>query len=356
MDPRIIFVILLIVFLIYLLYSRGKLEFFKGPIELGKKDLRYSLQTFNGISPNINERTLHLITNLTFKTSPFSIPLKTGQNLPDSFDYRKPDAAHMTKDKKSPLTPVMNQHSCGGCWAFATVAALADRISILSKGEIKVILSPQYLISCDKSEMGCRGATNLVDVFNAMTTHSGHGGTFLFNDYPFNVNQGEADRGDPCNVFLIDELRKNKTNFGFEKVETLSTGNTQESIQLIKENIFNFGPITAGISVYDNIYGYHPGTVLEYQGGTQVGGHAIEVVGWGKDDRGDYWIIKNSWGPDWGDGGYFYQRAGEPGFGLEDDAHAGYPDMKILPSDPSIITGLYDIAWSERPSKKDIKN
>jgi hypothetical protein len=278
--------------------------------------------------------------------------MRTGQKLPDSFDYRSPTLSHMTYDKKPALTPVMNQHSCGACWAFATVSALSDRISIITKGKIKVALSPQYLISCDASEMGCRGATNLVDVYDAMLTSSRLGGTFLFNDYPYNIKQNEIDRGDACNVFLTDDLKKHKTHFGFEKVETLSTGSIDESIQLIKENILNFGPITAGIAVYENIYQYQPDTVLEYEGGSRVGSHAIEVVGWGKDDKGDFWIIKNSWGPDWGKNGYFYQRAGEPAFGLEDDAHAGFPDMTKLPADAEAITSLYDIAWEKRSFKK----
>lgn len=309
-------------------YRRGKSP---------EKMVDYALKTFNGISPNVPNKTLHLITNLIYKPSPFKLSIITGQSLPEEYDPRK--------DEISFLTPVMNQLQCGGCWAFATVGALSDRISKESKGKIKVTLSPQYLISCDTSEMGCQGATSLVDVYQAVLTNSRLGGTFLFNDYPFNPDQKETDRGDPCKRFFVDDLRSKKTIFGFSKVETLSSGNMDESIRRIKENIYNHGPITSGISVYNNIYGYTSGSVLEYDGSTRVGGHAISVVGWGKDDKGEYWLIKNSWGPDWGEDGYFRQRMGEVAFGLEDDAHAGYPDMSKIPSDPSVIKNtLYQLS------------
>ena len=45
--------------------------------------------------------------------------------------------------------------------------------------------------------------------------------------------------------------------------------------------------------------------------GSSPAGHAVELVGWGVGDAGSkygkipYWIIKNSWGTSWNEGGYF---------------------------------------------------
>ena len=82
----------------------------------------------------------------------------------------------------------------------------------------------------------------------------------------------------------------------------------QGSQYRIKENIYKWGPLITGMQVYPDFYNFNPKTeIYEWDGeGPMVGGHAIEIVGWGSKGDKDYWIIKNSWGPKWGMSGYFY--------------------------------------------------
>lgn len=42
-----------------------------------------------------------------------------------------------------------------------------------------------------------------------------------------------------------------------------------------------------------------------------MGGHAVKIIGWGKENGIDYWVAENSWGPYWGDNGYFKIKMGE---------------------------------------------
>jgi hypothetical protein len=51
---------------------------------------------------------------------------------------------------------------------------------------------------------------------------------------------------------------------------------------------------------------------LNYKGGIfhstskqTLGGHAVKIVGWGREGTQFYWIVQNSWGPAWGEDGFF---------------------------------------------------
>jgi cathepsin B len=68
-------------------------------------------------------------------------------SVPDSFDSRTqwPDCIH----------PIRNQERCGSCWAFSASEVLSDRFCIAKN--VNVVLSPQWLVSCDNSNLGCNG-------------------------------------------------------------------------------------------------------------------------------------------------------------------------------------------------------
>ena len=69
--------------------------------------------------------------------------------LPDSFDARE-------KWTECPF-PIRDQGHCGSCWAFGAVEAFEDRICIASKGELKLDLSEQNIVSCNYLGLGCSG-------------------------------------------------------------------------------------------------------------------------------------------------------------------------------------------------------
>lgn len=100
-------------------------------------------------------------------------------------------------------------------------------------------------------------------------------------------------------------------------------------LEFIEYTIYKFGPVTMSFRVYEDFYIFNPKTeIYSWNGqGEQVGGHAVEVVGWGRSGDKRYWIIKNFWGKDWGMNGYFYMEKGVNMCGLEEYAVDGAPDF-----------------------------
>jgi hypothetical protein len=68
------------------------------------------------------------------------------------------------------------------------------------------------------------------------------------------------------------------------------------------------GPVVGGLAVYSDFFDYKSG-VYRHRTGDLEGYHAISVVGY--DDAQSCWICKNSWGPGWGDAGYFRMAYGD---------------------------------------------
>jgi len=72
----------------------------------------------------------------------------------------------------------------------------------------------------------------------------------------------------------------------------------------LKAEIMSKGPVTGMFMVMADFVAYKSG-VYQYTHGGLLGGHAIEIIGWGEENSTPYWIVKNSWNEDWGEKGFF---------------------------------------------------
>lgn len=59
-----------------------------------------------------------------------------------------------------------------------------------------------------------------------------------------------------------------------------------------------------GFTVYSDFFNYKSGVYSHVSGGV-AGGHAVKILGWGIDNGVNYWLCANSWGPLWGESGFF---------------------------------------------------
>jgi cathepsin B len=227
------------------------------------------------------------------------------------------------------ILPSRDQGQCGSCWAFAITSSIADRVAIMSQGKIKIQLSPQDLVDCVRTEstQGCDGGWP-PDGFDYLLKTP----VVEESKYPYDAKQNpeckKVDSAYKVKVREVYYITEENTTVGSEKHKA--------NIENIKQTIYQHGPVVAGIKVFPDFMNYDGKTVYEpAPGQTQEGGHAIEIVGWGKNADGvNYWICKNSWGSGWGGGkdigdpdqrGYFFMKMGINNCGIEDLVFGGIP-------------------------------
>jgi len=90
----------------------------------------------------------------------------------------------------------------------------------------------------------------------------------------------------------------------------------------IQSEIMTNGPVTGAFTVFDDFPTYKSG-VYQPTSSTELGGHAIKIMGWGVENGVDYWLVANSWNEDWGDKGTFKIIRGVDSCGIESNVVAG---------------------------------
>ena len=300
-----------------------------------------------------------------------------------AYPVRKVDAPEEFDGRKAwegLLSPPINQGNCGSCWAFASTSALADRFNIQSVGQMHIQLSPTKLILCDwqgkelEIEHPETDMERLAQLNNEVLRESSCYGNTLFDAYRYLYIIGTPTEqcmpyqtslsaqlsfqdlssfrtaediplctnvagpfGDVCSNFVYNE----KT--GFEEgdaqrmyrcihyyvVPGIPQDKGDESF--IRHNIFHWGPLATGMQIYPDFYDFDAKKdVYQWNGrGSMISGHAVVIVGWGKDKKTGqpYWIIRNTWGTEWGMGGYFRMARGINNCKIEENCIGCIPDF-----------------------------
>jgi cathepsin B len=206
---------------------------------------------------------------------------------------------------------IRDQGHCGSCWAHAASEVLSDRFCIASNGSVNVALSPQEMVSCDYFDMGCNGG-----ILTMSWIYLRFFGIATDSCKPYHSGDGSVAS---CPWFKSEcEDKSTYKKYKAKNFYYLSTVNA------IKESLLNFGPVETGFTVYDDFMTYKSG-VYKRQSNTVLGGHAVKIIGWGVENGTEHWIVANSWGPSWGEKGFFRIQFGECGI-----------DGSVISGDPRI--------------------
>lgn len=232
------------------------------------------------------------------------------------------------------LSPVNNQGSCGNCFAQSTCSALSDRFCLLTNGYVSPLLSPYLPTICD-GVLSYRGLDRDAIVQRNISSHSSTActGNTIYNimEYLYKFGSVTSQCFDssllPVLGIKLQENIKIPTDLPYcDKVlsddyakcldritpamffRASSFYNIYPSVDYIKNEIFHWGPVVAGMIVYDSFLNNYDGTTI-YMGpakdDTDQGGHAIKIIGWGVENNVEYFWVQNSWGTEWGLNGCF---------------------------------------------------
>jgi C1A family cysteine protease len=255
------------------------------------KENKFSFKTFEELKAMLGTFPLEAAT-IEFETStPTAGKGKPKPStLPESFDWRDYNGNW--------VTPVKDQGDCGSCWAFGTVAQMESLIRIFNNNpDLDVDLSEQFIVSCDTSNYGCDGG-------------------YMNRVYDFVRDTGTPDEA--CFPYsATDEPCDNRCSDWEYRVEKIDKWawvcKRAINNDKIKEAVYNNGPLTCTMDVYYDFFFYESGC-YQHVYGPYMGGHAVCIVGWTADDC---WIVKNSWGTDWGENGFFKIKFRNCGIGLQ---------------------------------------
>lgn len=217
--------------------------------------------------------------------------------LPKDFTWTNVDGANFD-------SPIKKQGECGSCYALAMLSIFESRLRIKTNNRNKTILSSSSVIGCSRTNQGCSGGYPYLV--------GKHGYEFGFVE---EICQPYSEDDKTCKNLCYEENVYFAKNYGY--VGDYYGGCNEEAMM---EEIYNNGPIVVAINATPELYYYKTGIfhsdAVKKEGKLEKNvkpweytNHAVVAIGWGEEMINDklekYWILKNSWGEEWGEKGYF---------------------------------------------------
>ncbi len=204
------------------------------------------------------------------KKARFVSPAEEEALMPKDFDWRRLVSGG--------LQPIRNQGGCGSCWAFSVTAVL-ESLDIIAHGHNPIDLAEQTLVSSCSGAGSCSGG--YFDAFDYLKSPG----------LPAESSDPYRAANTSCRQNLVPKAKVARWSYvGGEGREPTTAE--------LKAAILKYGPIS--VEVNASFSGYSGGVFNRCNSAEPD--HMVTLEGW--DDNDQAWIMRNSWGSDWGEHGY----------------------------------------------------
>merc|ERR1719343_1503408 len=234
--------------------------------------------------------------------------------VPDSFSWNDVNGIDYTE-------PVMDQGDCGSCYDASTMRMLTARHKINLNDTTATPWSINFPLFCSEFNQGCKGGYGFLT-----TKWSQEVGLIPATCMPYNT-QGSCKLECDLKKELKGQHRYRAAN---HRYINSWYGNFNSSVDAIKAELYHNGPVVLSFEPSEDFMFYSDGIYKSANSNLSMLGkhldhdqewervdHAVVAIGYGEENGQKYWLIQNSWGPDWGENGYFRIARGEDESGIE---------------------------------------
>lgn len=266
-------------------------------------------------------------------------PFTKADEVPSGVDWRRQGA----------VTPVKNQGHCGSCWTFASAETVESRW-FLKTGELQD-LSEQFILDCTPNPHACGGTGGCGGGTAALAYERLKALGGLPSEWVYPYLAGQTSGGDTkCHGLPLGGLEQPHGG------AVAKAANVSGHVSL-EPNSYDavMHALTAGpLAVSVDAGGWH-----DYEEGVFGGGnhshprldHLVQLVGYGTTPAGaDYFLVRNSWTPRWGEGGYMkVARSRDAPCGVDlhpmdgDGCKGGPATVKVCGQSGILYDGVYPL-------------